>query len=59
MFDGANLSEEMTRHFDYLKDDLREIYENQVMLRDYLLKLKKHTQKESNMDDGGKFHSRI
>lgn len=28
MFDASNLSEEMARHFDHLKDDLREIYEN-------------------------------
>lgn len=46
MFDSSNLSEEMSRHFDHLKDDLREIYDNQVMLRDYLLKLKKHSATE-------------
>lgn len=28
MYDASNLSEEMARHFDHLKDDLREIYEN-------------------------------
>jgi hypothetical protein len=51
MFDASNLSEEMARHFDHLKDDLREIYENQVMLRDYLLKLKKNTTLDETEED--------
>ena len=58
MFDGSNLSEEMTRHFDHLKDDLREIYDNQVMLRDYLIKLKKHSQAEDD-PHFNKFNLRI
>lgn len=28
MFDVSNLSEEMARHFDFLKDELKVIYDN-------------------------------
>lgn len=59
MFDNSNLSEEMSRHFDNLKDDLHEIYDNQVMLRDYLLKLKKHTANEGIEEPHTKFNLRI
>lgn len=40
MYDVSNLSEEMARYFDYLKDELKTIQENQILLKDYLLKLK-------------------
>ena len=30
----------MSRQFDFLKRELKEIYENQNQLRDYLLKIK-------------------
>lgn len=40
MYDVSNISEEVTRHFDYLKDELKNISDNQILLKDYLLKLK-------------------
>jgi hypothetical protein len=40
MYDVSSISEEMARHFDYLKDELRTVTDNQLLLKDYLLKLK-------------------
>ena len=40
MYDVSNISEEMARHFDFLKDEIKIINDNQVLLKDYLLKLK-------------------
>jgi len=40
MYDVSNISEEVARHFDFLKDELKVIADNQLLLKDYLLKLK-------------------
>lgn len=40
MYDVSNISEEMARHFDFLKEEIKIINDNQVLLKDYLLKLK-------------------
>lgn len=40
MYDVSNISEEIARHFDFLKDELKVISDNQTLLKDYILKLK-------------------
>ena len=40
MYDVSNISEEMAGHFDFLKEEIKIINDNQVLLKDYLLKLK-------------------
>lgn len=40
MYDVSNIAEEMARHFDFLKEEIKIINDNQVLLKDYLLKLK-------------------
>jgi predicted patatin/cPLA2 family phospholipase len=40
MFDGSSLSEEMTRNFQNLREELKTITSNHNNLKSYLLKLK-------------------
>lgn len=40
MYDNSDANEEMYRQFDFLKSELKQIYESQNKLREYLLKIK-------------------